>query len=119
MGVALIAAGSIVDAPLALSTAGRHALALGFMTQIVFGVGSRLIPAVTGGRALSTTAVRAAIVLVNVAAVLRVPFELVGPSTTVAAIALAASGPIALAALLVFAAAAARTVRSALSSAIA
>jgi len=118
-GIALIAAGSIVDAPLALSTAGRHALALGFMTQIVFGVGSRLIPAVTGGRALSSTAVRAAIVLINVAAILRVPFELVGPSTTVTAIALAASGPIALAALLVFAAAAARTVRSALRSAIA
>lgn len=118
-GIALTATGAAADAPLALSTAGRHAIALGFMTQIVFGVGSRLIPAVTGGRALSTTAVRAAIVLVNAAAALRVAFELIGPSTTAAAIALAASGPIALAAIVVFGAAAARTVRSALRSAIA
>lgn len=113
VGLALIAAGAIPDAPAAIATAGRHALALGFLTQIVFGVGSRLIPALTGGNPLPTSAVRAAIVLVNVAALLRVALEIVGPSTTLAAALLPLSGPLALAALAVFAAAAVRTVRSA------
>lgn len=116
IGLALLAIGATADAPAAIANAGRHALALGFLTQIVFGVGSRLIPALTGGNALPIGAVRGAIVLVNAAALLRVALEIVGPSTTPAAIALAASGPLALAALLVFAAAAARTVRSALTS---
>ncbi|MBI2325494.1 MAG: NnrS family protein [Chloroflexi bacterium] len=118
-GIALLAAGAIPGMPLGSEVAGRHAIALGFLTQIVFGVGSRLIPAVTGGRAPSVAAVRAAIVLANVAAALRVVFELVGPNVTGAAIALAASGPVALAALSVFGMAAAHSVRSALRSAIA
>jgi uncharacterized protein involved in response to NO len=114
VGCALLAAAALGDDVGPVATAARHALALGFLTQIVFGVGSRLIPALSGGAALPLPAVRAAIVLVNAAAALRVIFEIVGPSTPPAAIALAASGPLALAALLVFASAAARSVRSAL-----
>jgi hypothetical protein len=113
VGLALLVAASSGDTG-PLATAARHALALGFLTQIVFGVGSRLIPAFTGGAALPLSAVRAAILLINAATALRVGFEIVGPTTTPAAIALASSGPLALAALLVFASAAARSVRSAL-----
>lgn len=111
IGLALLAAAA-TGAP--LGAAALHALGLGFLTQIVFGVGARLIPATTGGLALSLGPVRAALVLVNVAAGIRVAFEIVGPATTVASLLLASSGPLALAALLVFAGAAARSVRSAL-----
>lgn len=112
VGLALLTLGA-AGAPAAVSTAGRHAVALGFLTQIVFGVGSRLIPALTGGNALALPAVRGAILTVNVAAALRVVGEIAGPSTLPAAALLGLSGPLALAALLVFAGAAARSVRSA------
>ncbi len=112
IGLALLGAAAVAGAP-PLATAGRHAIALGFLTQIVFGVGSRLIPALTGGKAFPLPAVRAAIVLINVATVLRAGLEIVDPSWALATVGLALAGPVALAALLVFAAAAARTVRSA------
>lgn len=95
-----------------LVVAGRHALAIGFLAPMAFGVGARLLPTLTGGTALSPAAVRWAISLANVAAVLRAGVEVIGPSTPPAAVALALSGPVGLAALLVFASAAARTVRS-------
>lgn len=116
VGLGLLVAGSVAT-PAALSgltTAARHALALGFLMSIVFGVGSRLVPALTGGNALSLGAVRAALLLTNGAALLRVAFEIGGPTTTLASGALAVSGVLAYAAVLVFAGAAARSVRSAL-----
>lgn len=113
VGLALLAAGTSPDAPAAVTTAARHALALGFLTPMVFGVGSRLIPALTGGDAMSPRVVRAALLVVNVAALLRTSLELVGTGIPGSAALLAASGPIALAALLLFASAAARTIRSA------
>ncbi len=96
-----------------LVVAGRHALAIGFLGSMAYGVGARLLPTLTGGAALPVNAVRAAIVLTNLAAVLRAGVELIGPSTTPAAVALALSGPVGLAGLLVFAAAAARSIRPA------
>lgn len=96
------------------SSGARHALALGFLMSIVFGVGARLVPALTGGTALPLGSVRAAILLTNAAAVLRVTFELTGTAVPATGAALAASGVLAYAALVVFAFAAARSVRSAI-----
>ena len=96
--------------------AGRHALAIGFLGSMAYGVGARLLPTLSGGPALPASAVRGAVILTNIAAALRALVELAGPSSTPAAIALALSGPVGLASILVFAAAAVRTVRPALRS---
>jgi metal-sulfur cluster biosynthetic enzyme len=52
--------------------AARHALALGFFTQMIFGVGSRALPAFAGKKLYSATLVTAAWVLINLATVQRV-----------------------------------------------
>jgi uncharacterized protein involved in response to NO len=113
IGLVLLALATLPPGPIVGATsAARHALALGFLMSIVFGVGARLIPALTGGIALPLGAVASALALTNAAALLRVVFELIGPVTALASAALAVSGLLAYAALLVFAAAAARSVLS-------
>jgi uncharacterized protein involved in response to NO len=52
--------------------ASRHALALGFLTQMMFGVGYRVLPVFAGKPLHSTGLVDATFVLLNVAVVLRV-----------------------------------------------
>ncbi|HUG55863.1 MAG TPA: NnrS family protein [Candidatus Limnocylindrales bacterium] len=96
----------------------RHALALGFLMSMVFAVGARLIPALTGGVALPRGAVIAALALTNAAAILRVAFELIGGAGVASSIGLAASGALGYAALVTFVLAALRTVRSALGAAV-
>lgn len=108
-GLVLFAlAGSVPGA----TAAARHALALGFLMSMVVAVGSRLVPALTGGVGFPLRAVLAALALTNAAALLRVPLELVGPASGLATFGLALSGLLAYGALVVFAAAAARTARS-------
>ncbi|HUG56306.1 MAG TPA: NnrS family protein [Candidatus Limnocylindrales bacterium] len=98
--------------------AARHAIALGFLMSMVFAVGARLIPALTGGLALPAPAVVLALALTNAAAILRVAFELIGWTGTASSIGLAASGALGYAALVTFVLAALRTVRSALGAAV-
>lgn len=52
--------------------ATRHALALGFVTQMIFGVGSRALPVFAGKKLYSPRLVDATWVLINLAAVMRV-----------------------------------------------
>ena len=116
-GLTLLALAAVASWPIGgATTAARHALALGFLMSVVFAVGARLIPALTGGRALPLAAVGAALALTNAAAVLRVGYELAGSTAPGAPAALAFSGLFAYAALLVFAVSAARSVRSAVSA---
>ncbi|MGH2378442.1 MAG: NnrS family protein, partial [Candidatus Limnocylindria bacterium] len=57
VGLALLTAASLSPWPVAgATTAARHALALGFLMSMVFGVGARLVPALTGGVALPARA---------------------------------------------------------------
>ncbi|MDE3194468.1 MAG: NnrS family protein [Chloroflexota bacterium] len=114
IGLALLTVDAMVGGAPSFVVAGRHALAIGFLGSMAYGVGARLLPTLTGGPALPVGAVRWAVILTNLAAALRAFVELVGPATTPAAVALALSGPVGLAGLLVFAAAAVRTVRPAL-----
>jgi len=110
-GLVLFAlAGSVPGA----TAAARHALALGFLMSMVVAVGSRLVPALTGGAAFPRRAVVVALTFTNIAALLRVAFEVVGPAGALTTTGLAVSGMLAYGALVVFAAAAARTVRSVL-----
>jgi hypothetical protein len=71
------------------------------------------VPALTGGRPIPLGVLRAALVLVNGATALRVTPELVGSGTTLTTVLLAVSGPLAFVAVAVFAAAVARSLRSA------
>lgn len=115
IGLALFALDAVTpDGSHPFVVAGRHALAIGFLGSMAYGVGARLLPTLTGGAAMPVNAVRWAILLTNVAAVLRAGVELVGPSTTIAAVALALSGPVGVAGLFLFLLAAVRTVRPAL-----
>ena len=110
-GLVLFAlAGSVPGA----TAAARHALAIGFLMSMVVAVGSRLVPALTGGAAFPRRAVVVALTFTNIAALLRVAFEVVGPAGALTTTGLAVSGMLAYGALVVFAAAAARTVRSVL-----
>lgn len=52
--------------------AARHALALGFVTQMIFGVGSRALPAFAGKKLYSVRMVTIAWALVNIATLQRV-----------------------------------------------
>jgi uncharacterized protein involved in response to NO len=113
VGLALLTLDALLPATSdALVVAGRHALAIGFLGSLAFGVGARLLPTLTGGTAIPLPAVRWATLLVNAAALLRVGGELLGASSPLASVALALSSPVGLLAVLAFAAGAVRTVRS-------
>jgi metal-sulfur cluster biosynthetic enzyme len=92
--------------------AARHALALGFITQMIFGVGSRALPTFAGKRLYSERLVLVSWVALNVATLMRVGHALV-PAGSVGFRFdhVAAAGVIALAALVVFAYNLYRTVR--------
>lgn len=107
----LLAAGTMPWPLPGASSAARHALALGLLMTVVFAVGARLIPALTGGPLLGVRAVGAAIVLTNGAAALRVASEFGGPAGTAGQ---ALSGVLAYASLVVFTIAAGRSAASTL-----
>lgn len=92
--------------------AARHALALGFVTQMVFGVGSRALPAFAGKRLYSARLVTIAWVLLNMAAAQRVVHALFGwGGATFRFDHIAAAGAIGLLAVVVFAYNIGRTLR--------
>jgi len=92
--------------------AARHALALGFVTQMIFGVGSRALPAFAGKKLHSEKLVTIAWVLINMATLQRVGHALFPWGTaTFRFDHIAVAGAIALVALIVFGYNIVRTVR--------
>jgi metal-sulfur cluster biosynthetic enzyme len=92
--------------------AARHALALGFLTQMIFGVGSRALPAFAGKKLHSPRLVTIAWVLLNLAALQRVGHALFPWGGVVFRFDhIAAAGTVGLAALLLFAYNMLRTIR--------
>lgn len=92
--------------------AARHALALGFITQMIMGVGSRALPAFAGKKLYSPRLVTVAWALINVAAVLRVAHALFPwGGATFRYDHIASAGVIGIAALIVFTYNIMRTVR--------
>lgn len=92
--------------------AARHALALGFATQMIFGVGSRALPAFAGKKLHSEKLVTIAWVLINMATLQRVGHALFSWGTTTFRFDhIAAAGAIGLVALIVFSYNIMRTVR--------
>jgi metal-sulfur cluster biosynthetic enzyme len=90
----------------------RHALALGFVTQMIFGVGSRALPVFAGKKLHSERLVVVAWILINIATFLRVGHALVpAGSATFRFDHIAVAGALALIALVVFAYNIMRTVR--------
>lgn len=92
--------------------AARHALALGFVTQMIFGVGSRALPAFAGKKLHSEKLVTIAWVLINMATILRVgPALFPWGSVTSRFDHIAVAGALALIALVIFGYNIMRTVR--------
>jgi metal-sulfur cluster biosynthetic enzyme len=92
----------------------RHALALGFATQMIFGVGARALPVFAGKQIYSRRLVDVSWVLVNIAVVMRVGHAVIpAGSTTFRFDSIAVSGALGMIALLVFAYNIARSVRPA------
>jgi metal-sulfur cluster biosynthetic enzyme len=92
--------------------AARHALALGFATQMIFGVGARALPAFAGKKLHSEKLVTIAWVLINFTAVMRVgPALFPWGSATSRFDHVAAAGVVGLIALVIFAYNIMRTVR--------
>lgn len=84
--------------------AARHALALGFVTQIMFGVGFRVLPVFSGKPLHSERLVDATLVLVNLAVIVRVGHAIVPEGSAAFRFDhIAAAGGIAMLALLIFA----------------
>lgn len=97
----------VVGAPIPWGTLGaaRHALALGFITLMIVGMASRVIPVFAGKPLWRAWLVDLATGLIVGSVALRVPIEIVAPygSGPLAAIPLTLSGPLALAGLIGFA----------------
>jgi uncharacterized protein involved in response to NO len=90
----------------------RHALALGFVTQMIFGVGSRALPVFAGKKLYSERLVVVAWILINIATLLRVGHAVIpAGSATFRFDHIAVAGGVALIALVVFAYNIMRTVR--------
>jgi metal-sulfur cluster biosynthetic enzyme len=82
----------------------RHALALGFVTQMIFGVGSRALPVFAGKKLYSERLVVVAWILINIATLLRVGHAVIpAGSVTLRFDHIAVAGGVALIALVVFA----------------
>lgn len=121
IGVALIAVAGLGTEPAGpLISAARHALGLGFVTMMIYGVGSRALPAFLGRRLWSDRLQLATILLTDLAVALRVGLQSIpsGPGGSLGAAAesvanavVGLSGLIAYAALVAFAVNVARTVR--------
>jgi hypothetical protein len=111
-GIALIVIaqlGTGSDGP--MISAARHALGLGFVTMMIYGVGSRALPAFLGRRLWSDRLQLATIALTDLAVALRVGLQSIGSTEPIANAAVGLSGLIAYAALVAFAINVARTVR--------
>jgi metal-sulfur cluster biosynthetic enzyme len=92
--------------------AARHALALGFVTQMIFGVGARALPAFAGKKLYSVRLVNIAWALINIATLQRVGHALFPwGGATFRFDHIAAAGAIGLIALVIFAYNVMRTVR--------
>ncbi len=92
----------------------RHALALGFVTQMIFGVGSRALPVFAGKKLYSERLVVVAWILINIATLLRVGHAVIpAGSATFRFDHIAVAGGVALIALVVFAYNIMRSVRAA------
>lgn len=110
-GVALIVIAQVGRGSDALMiSAARHALGLGFVTMMIYGVGSRALPAFLGRRLWSDRLQLATIALTDLAVVLRVGIQSIGATEPMANAAVGLSGLIAYAALVAFAINVARTV---------
>jgi len=100
-----------------LISAARHALGLGFVTMMIYGVGARALPAFLGRRLWSDRLQLATILLTDLAVVLRVGLQSIpggflgAAAETIANAVVGLSGLIAYAALVAFAINVARTVR--------
>jgi metal-sulfur cluster biosynthetic enzyme len=93
--------------------AARHALAIGFFTQMIFGVGSRALPAFAGKKLHSEKLVTIAWLLINIATLQRVGHALLPwGDATFRYDHIAAAGAIGLVALIAFTYNIMRTVRS-------
>jgi uncharacterized protein involved in response to NO len=100
--LAAAATGSVV--PLLVTDFARHALAFGFVTQVMMGVATRILPVFTGNALWSPRARTAAFYLLNVSLVLRALEVVVSAGFVPAAWPLiAAAGPPAVAAVVLFA----------------
>ncbi len=62
--------------------AARHALAVGFFTQMIFGVGARALPAFAGRSLYSPRLLRLTWVLINMAVIMRVGHAVIPASST-------------------------------------
>ena len=111
IGLALQAEASVgaalTGAPIPWGTLGaaRHAFALGFVTLMIVGMASRVIPVFAGKPLWKAWLVDLAAALIGGSVLLRVPIEVLAPygsSVTTDAL-LAATGPLALAGLIIFA----------------
>jgi len=103
-GVALIVIaelGTGSEAP--MIAAARHAIGLGFVTMMIYGVGSRALPAFLGRHLWSDRLQLATIALTDLAVVLRVGLQSSGATEPIANAVLGLSGLIAYAALVTFA----------------
>lgn len=96
----------------ALLSAARHALGLGFVTMMIYGVGSRALPAFLARRLWSDRLQLVTILLTNLAVVLRVGLQAIPDlaAGSIANAALGLSGLIAYSALVAFAINVARTI---------
>lgn len=98
---------AVLGSPIAWSTLGaaRHALALGFVTLMIVGMASRVIPVFAGKPLWKAWLVDLATGLIVLSVALRVPIEVLAPygSAPSWAIPLTASGPLALVGLIAFA----------------
>ncbi len=96
------------------SGAARHALALGFVTQMIFGVGSRALPVFAGKQIYSRRLVNISWALINVVTLMRVGHAMIPYESTVFRFdQIAAAGALGLIALIVFAYNIVRSVRPA------
>lgn len=106
-----ISSGILAEGYLVVSAA-RHAFALGFVTLMIYGVASRAVPTFLDRPFGSPLPMVVAIVLTNVAVALRVGLQAVDSGGALTSATIGASGVIAYAGLIAFAASLARTFRT-------
>ena len=114
VGVALIVISGLgAGADPLMISAARHAIGLGFVTMMIYGVGARALPAFLGRRLWSDRLQLATIALTDLAVALRVGLQAGGATEPIANAIVGLSGLIAYAALVTFALNVLRTLRGA------
>lgn len=112
IGLTIVAAATVGLASSYLQvSAGRHALALGFVTLMIYAVASRALPAFLGRRLWSHRLQAATLVVANVAVVLRVGPQLYGGIDGASNVIVGVSGLLAYTALVLFTVNVMRTLR--------